>query len=43
MVFQVHKAVGQGVGGGWRGALGALGALGAFAVTVGIFVLVYRY
>jgi len=37
MVFQVHKAVGQGVGGGRRGALGALGALGAFAVTVGFF------
>jgi hypothetical protein len=43
MVFQVHEAVGQGVGGGRRGALGAqgalgaLGALGAFAVTVGFF------
>jgi len=44
MVFQVHRAVGQGVGGGRRGALvargalGALGSLGPLADTVG-FVL----
>ena len=31
----MHRAVGQGVGGGRRGALGALGSLGALDVTVG--------